>query len=139
VLEEKNKEPATHLDGSVWSNVQKGFGEEGRGDKPNSVSPKELPQEAPLGCHHFSTPTSGMTREVQGFGKKLPMRPNPGLAGKISPSGRARHPWPLFGLAPRGVCPAPAVADAGGGLLPHLFTLAAKLPARESLEAVCFL
>ena len=42
---------------------------------------------------------------------------------------------PLFGLAPGGVCRAPAVTRSGGGLLPHRFTLtrSAKLRAVYSL------
>ena len=40
---------------------------------------------------------------------------------------------PLFGLAPGGVCRAPAVTRSGGGLLPHRFTLTCGLSRRRSV------
>lgn len=42
-------------------------------------------------------------------------------------------PSRLFCLAPEGVCRAAAIAGRRGGLLPHLFTLTARLPARRSV------
>ncbi len=41
------------------------------------------------------------------------------------------QPGRLFCLAPEGVCRAAVIADERGGLLPHLFTLTARLPARR--------
>lgn len=50
----------------------------------------------------------------------------------------AAYPWlsdeppsHLFCLAPDGVCPAAGIAAGRGGLLPHLFTLTSRLPARR--------
>jgi len=45
---------------------------------------------------------------------------------------------PLFGLAPGGVCRAPAVTGGAGELLPHRFTLT-RSEAETSERAVCFL
>jgi hypothetical protein len=57
-----------------------------------------------------------------------PLRPKPGGAGHAI--------GPLFDLAPGGVCHAAPLARPPGGLLHHLFTLAARLAARGGIFSV---
>ena len=49
----------------------------------------------------------------------------------VSERETGRFSGPLFGLAPGGVFRAPAITRAGGGLLPHLFTLTSSLRTRR--------
>jgi len=79
--------------------------------KPDSVPPAE----AGMGGH-FSSRRAGS----RGCGMRL-------LPG-VMPKRRAGGPFPLFCLAPRGVCRASRVAPGSGGLLPPRFTLTWRSP-----------
>jgi len=59
-----------------------------------------------------------------------------GLPGDHHAAGRHS---PLLGLAPGGVCRAPAVTRTGGGLLLHRFTLTGSATLARRLQAVCSL
>ena len=88
-------------------------------DKPDSVRRDHSQR----GLHFSQHPPKRTCPAPSGLRRPGPDATNPGLSDG--------PPSPLFSLAPDWVFRAAAVAGARGGLLPHLFTLAARLPARR--------